>query len=181
MSSPPPAPSIEMNVLMRSLYGPLRNRNFMPRRSPSPSSPTSPTKRMSLFVWIPAASIARMIASRTASERVSSPMPAPARRVREPGGAQHLEILRAALILLDRRRGNLRELDDLRDQPIVVLVERRHGRLEFRIVGDALDGIVGCGLGPGKRARETEQPGAASRQANHGTTLLQLRGPVEND
>ena len=47
----------------------------MPRRSPCPSSPTSPMKRMSLAVWIPASSIARTIASSTASERVSSPMP----------------------------------------------------------------------------------------------------------
>ncbi len=53
----------------------------MPRRSPGPSSPTSPTKRMSLVVCIFALSSARMIPSITARPRVSSPTPGASRRV----------------------------------------------------------------------------------------------------
>ena len=47
----------------------------MPRRSPSPSSPTLPTKSTSSSVSTPASSMARSVVSTTMSPRVSSPMP----------------------------------------------------------------------------------------------------------
>ena len=74
-------PSIEMKLLMRSLYLPFCSRYFAPRRSPSPSSPTFPTKRMSPGVWTFAASIARMTLNIRASASVSSPAPGAIRRL----------------------------------------------------------------------------------------------------
>ncbi len=83
---------------------------------------------------------------------MSGPPPVPLRRPMtlpsasrstfgEAGGAQHLQIRRAARVFLERRRGDFGQLDDLGDEPIVILVERGHRRFEFRIVDDALDGV----------------------------------------
>jgi hypothetical protein len=66
--------------------------------------------------------------------------------------AQHLQIGRAAFVFHERRRRNLGQLDDFRDQSIVIAIDRRHGRAKSCVREHALHARVGRVLGGyGKR------------------------------
>ncbi len=95
--------------------------------------------------------------------------------VRQASGAQHLEVRRAACVFLERRRRNLRELDDFGDETVVILVDGRHRGLELRIVDDALHSSVGRGsLRPGGQRAEAQHEGDRSSDTSSSGHLLPL-------
>ena len=76
--------------------------------------------------------------------------------VAQPLLAQHLHEHLRARLLLERRRRNLRQRNQLAHEAVVVGLDERHGLLELRPVDDGPDGGVGR-LGRGGRHEEREK------------------------